>query len=119
MEEVRAVARLPCLAQPGRPEVPVRTDVLGDCAEVAPEILDRRPAPVPVAVVNAVNDEPGLEHERVRHHRVVVGIGVLLDVEIFWILRPASDRKVQVAPTEARNSRVTAMLSVEIVTMRV
>ena len=37
----------------------------------------------------------------------------------FWILRPASDRKVQLAPTEARNSRVTAILSVETVTMPV
>ena len=27
-------------------------------------------------------DEPGLEHERVRDHRVVVGVGVLLDVEV-------------------------------------
>ena len=29
-----------------------------------------------------MDDEPGLEHERVRDHRVVLGVGVLLDVEI-------------------------------------
>ena len=29
-----------------------------------------------------MDHEPGLEHERVRDHRVVAGVGVLLDVEI-------------------------------------
>ncbi len=29
-----------------------------------------------------MHDEPGLQHERVRDHRVVVGVGVLLDVEV-------------------------------------
>ena len=51
-------------------------------AEVAPEVVDRRTTPEPVAVVDAVHDEPGLEHERVRDHRIVVGVGVLLDVEV-------------------------------------
>jgi hypothetical protein len=37
----------------------------------------------------------------------------------FWTLRPASDTNVQVAPTEVRTSRVSTMLSVEMVTMRV
>ena len=43
---------------------------------------DRGAPPEPVAVVDAVDDEPGLEHERVRDHRVVLGVGVLLDVEV-------------------------------------
>jgi hypothetical protein len=38
--------------------------------------------PEPVAVVDSVDDEAGLEHKRVRDHRVVFGVGVLLDVEI-------------------------------------
>ena len=47
-----------------------------------PEVGDRRATPEPVAVVDAVDDEPRLEHERVRDHRVVLGVGVLLDVEV-------------------------------------
>src|SRR5215471_3042520 len=48
-----------------------------------PEIDDGRATPKPVTVVDGVDDEPRLEHERVRDHRVVLGIGVLFDVEIF------------------------------------
>ena len=51
-------------------------------AQVVPEVVDRRAPPEPVAVVDAVDDEPGLEHERVRDHRVVLGVRVLLDVEV-------------------------------------
>ena len=39
-------------------------------------------APEPVAVVEAVDDQTRLEHQRVRDHRVVVGVGVLGDVEV-------------------------------------
>ena len=52
------------------------------CAQVVPQVVDRRTAPEPVAVVDAVDDQPRLEHEGVRDHRVVVGVGVLLDVQI-------------------------------------
>jgi len=51
-----------------------------------------------------LDDEPGLEHECMRDHRVVLGVGVLLDVEVFWTIRPGSSRNVHWAPTEARNS---------------
>jgi len=51
-------------------------------AQVAAQVIEGRPAPEPVAVVNAVNDQSRLEHERVRDHRVVKGVGVLLDIEI-------------------------------------
>ena len=47
-----------------------------------PEIDDRRSAPEPVPVVDAVDHEARPEHERVRDHRVVLGIGILLNVEI-------------------------------------
>ncbi len=53
-----------------------------------PEVIDRRSAPEPVAVIDAVNDQAWLEHERVRDHRVVVRVGVLLDVE-FFLDRPS------------------------------
>src|SRR5918997_5549055 len=96
--EARAVTRLPRLAEPRRLGVPVRTNLPGDGAQVTPEILGRRPAPVPVAVVDAVDDEPGLEHERVRHHRVVKGVGVLLDVEVLLDLAPGVGQEGPVRP---------------------
>ena len=80
--EVRMIAGIPGLAQAGRAQIPVRADLLRHGAQIAAEIFDRRPAPEPVAVVDAVDDKARLEHERVRDHRIVLGIGVLLDVEV-------------------------------------
>ena len=39
-------------------------------------------APEPIAVVDAVDHQARFEDGRVRDHRVVLGIGVLLDVEV-------------------------------------
>src|SRR5215213_10603095 len=80
--EGRAVARVPGLAEAAHAEVPVGADLGADRAQVVAEVDERRAPPEPVAVVDAVDDEPRLEHERVRDHRVVLGVGVLLDVEI-------------------------------------
>src|SRR5215468_10323610 len=62
----RVVARVPGLPEAGCGQVPVRADLAGHLAEVVAEVLDRRPAPEPVAVVNAVDDEARLEHQGVR-----------------------------------------------------
>src|SRR6476646_2518932 len=78
----RVVAGLPVLAEAGRAQVRVRADLAGHLAKVAAKVLERGPAPEPVAVVDAEDDQSRLEHERVRDHRVVVGVGVLLDVEV-------------------------------------
>src|SRR4051794_35621460 len=69
--EGRVVARVPRLAEPGRREVPVGTDLACDGPQVLAEVLDRGASPEPVAVVDLVDDEARLEHERVRDHRVV------------------------------------------------
>ena len=53
-----------------------------DGAEVVPEVIDGRASPEPVTVINAVDRQARLEHKCVRDHRVVLGIGVLLDVEV-------------------------------------
>ena len=81
--EMREVAPVPRLAQSRRAQVPIRADLTRRCAQVLPQIVDRRPPPVPVAVIDAVNDQSRLEHERVRNHRIVLGVGVLRDVEVF------------------------------------
>src|SRR3954465_10144822 len=80
--EGRPVARVPGVAQPGGAEVPVGTDLARHRPQIVPQVDYRGASPEPVAVVDAVDDEPGLEHERVGDHRVVFGVGVLLDVEV-------------------------------------
>jgi hypothetical protein len=80
--EAREVTRIPCLAESRRAQVPVGTDFARHRAQIIPEVCDRRAAPKPVAVVDAVDHEPWLEHERVRNHRIVFGVGILLDVEV-------------------------------------
>jgi hypothetical protein len=57
--ERREVAGVPCLAEAGCAQVPVRADLAGHGAQVTAEVLDRRAAPEPVAVVDAVDDQPG------------------------------------------------------------
>src|SRR5438552_1186433 len=80
--EVRIVARVPRVAQPRSAEVPIGADLARGGAQIAAKIVDRGPSPEPVAVVDAVNDKARLEHQSVRDHRVVVGVGVLLDIEV-------------------------------------
>src|SRR5206468_411616 len=80
--ETREVTRIPCLAESRSTQIPVWADFLGHGAQVVPKIGDRRTAPEPVAVIDAVNHESRLEHERMRDHRIVLGVGVLLNVEI-------------------------------------
>src|SRR5829696_5208859 len=80
--EARVVARGPGFAEPRRAQIPVRADLARRRAQVTPQVVDRRASPEPVAVVDAVHDQARLEHERVRDHRVVVGVGVLLDVKV-------------------------------------
>src|SRR5262245_1360817 len=63
-------------------DVPVGTASLEDGAQVEAQLLHRRPAEKPVAVVDLVDTKAGLEHERVRDHRVVLRVRVLRDVEI-------------------------------------
>src|SRR5215207_4153487 len=77
--ERRVVARFPRVTQLGRSEVPVGMDLAEDLAQIAPQVIEGRPPPKPVAVVDAVDHEPGLQYERVGNHRVVYGVGVLLD----------------------------------------
>jgi hypothetical protein len=47
-----------------------------------PKIGGGGPPPEPIAVIDAVDDESWLEHERVRNHRIVLRVGILRDVEV-------------------------------------
>src|SRR5580692_6545838 len=80
--ETREVTRIPCLAESRSTQIPVWADFTRHGAQVAPKIGDRRTAPEPVAVIDAVDHETRFEHERMRDHRIVLGVGVLLNVEI-------------------------------------
>ena len=80
--EGRQVARIPCLAEPRSFQIPVGADLARHGPQVMPEIDDRRPAPEPIAVIDAVDDESRLEHERMRDHRIVLRVGVFRDIQI-------------------------------------
>ena len=111
-------ALLPRRFEFGRCDVPVRPAFPGNGTQILAEIFHRGPAEEPVAVVDLVNDQAGLEDNRVRNHGIVVGIGVLGDVEIFLDFRAGSERNGQCAPTPVRYSFVSVILSVLIVTSR-
>jgi hypothetical protein len=81
--EARKVAPVPCLAESRQAQIPVGTNFARHSAQIVPEICDRRATPKPVAVLDAVDHEARLENERVRNHRIVFGVGILLDVEVF------------------------------------
>ena len=51
--------------------------------EVLPKILECRPAEKPIAVVDLVDDEAWFQNDDVGNHRIMVGICVFSDVEIF------------------------------------
>src|SRR5215471_19811011 len=80
--EGRVVPGVPGLPQPGRAEVPVRADLARCRAQVTPKVVERRTAPEPIAVVDAMDDQARLEHQRVRDHWVVFWVGVLGDVKV-------------------------------------
>jgi hypothetical protein len=80
--EGRVVARIPRLAKTGGAQVPIRSDLAHHGPQAVPEVHDRRTAPEPVAIVDAMDHEPRFEHEGVPNHRVVLRIGVLLNVEV-------------------------------------
>ena len=55
--EPRQVARVPCLAESRGAQVPVGADIARHRAQIVPEVCDRRAAPKPLAVIDAVNQE--------------------------------------------------------------
>ena len=69
--EGREVASRPGRAEPRGAQIPVLADLAHRRAQVPPQVAERGAPPEPVAVVDAVNDQPRLEYERVRDHRVM------------------------------------------------
>src|SRR4029453_2516290 len=80
--ETCLVALLPGCALIRAADVPIGTAALQHRAQVEAQFLHRRPAEEPVAVVDLVDAQAGLEHPRVRDHRIVMRVGVFGDIEI-------------------------------------
>jgi hypothetical protein len=66
-----------------RGDVPVGAAFLADRPQILPKLFHCRTAEIPVAVIDLMDDKAGLQHEDVRNHRIVNGIGIFGDVEIF------------------------------------
>jgi hypothetical protein len=73
---------LPSCSEVGRRDVPIRPAFLGYGAEVLTEFLRGGPTEEPIAIVDLINDETGLERDHMGDHRVD-RIGIFGDVEIF------------------------------------
>jgi hypothetical protein len=82
----------------GRCYVPVRPPLPGDNAQVLTEIFESGPTEKPVAIVNLVNDQTGLQHDHVGDHRIVVGVRIFGDVEIFLDRAPHVGKEGPVRP---------------------
>ena len=80
--EARVITGIPCIAESRGAQIPVWADFARHDAQIVPKIDDRWTSPEPITVINAVDDEAWLEDDRMRDHRIVLGVGVLLDVEV-------------------------------------
>jgi hypothetical protein len=76
-------ALLPRRFKFGRCDVPVRPAFFANGTQVLAEIFQSGPAEEPVAVVDLINDQTGLEDNHVGDHGIVDSIRVFGDVEIF------------------------------------
>ena len=81
--EALLAALLPRGFELRRGDVPIGPAFPADGSQVQAKLFDRGPSEEPVAIVDPVDHEAGLQHDHVRDHRIVEGIGVLGDVEIF------------------------------------
>src|SRR5258708_3330942 len=68
---MRLVAIRPGGSLLGAVDVPIGTAALQHGAQVEPQFFHRRPAEKPVTVVDLVDTQARLEHQRVRDHRIV------------------------------------------------
>jgi hypothetical protein len=88
---------------PGVPQIPVRANFTRHGAQIVPKIDDRWTAPEPVAIIDAVDHEARLEYEHMRDHRIVIGVGVLLDFEILLNRSVGGGKEGPLRSTDARN----------------
>src|SRR6266436_5001312 len=76
-------AQLPRRFEFGRRDVPVRPAFLEDRTQVLAEFFQSGPSEEPIAHVDLINDELGLEDDDVGDHGIVERVGVFGNVEIF------------------------------------
>src|SRR4030095_5504740 len=80
--EIRLLILCPRGALLRAADVPVGAASLQHGAQVEAQFLHCRPAEEPVAVIDLVDAQARLEHQRVRDHRIVMRVGVFRDVEV-------------------------------------
>src|SRR5712664_1871287 len=80
--EVLIFTAFPSGFQFGPSNVPVRTAFLQHRTQVLPKLFNGRSAEKPVAIVDLEYNETRFEDDDMRDHRIVLGVGVLSDVEI-------------------------------------
>jgi hypothetical protein len=84
-----------------RCDIPIWTTLLRDGSKVLTKIFKRGAAEEPIPVVDLVYDQPRFQHDNVGNHRIVVGVGVFGNVEIF-LNRSSGVAQDQCQPTPGR-----------------
>src|SRR6266581_5108871 len=74
-------------------KIPVWSHLARHLSQVLPQILCRRSSPKPVAIINLVDDQTWLQHERMGNHWIVMWIGVLLNIKVLLHLTPRVGEK--------------------------
>src|SRR6202040_1425633 len=92
-KETRLLALRPSSSPLRTADIPIGSATLQHGAQVEAQLLHRRPAEEPVTVVNLVDAQARLEHQRVRDHRIVMRVGIFRDVEIFLHFAPGVREK--------------------------
>src|SRR5713101_7626462 len=76
-------ALFPSGFQFGASDVPVRAVLPQHGTQVLPKLFDGRPAKKPVAVIDLEYNQTWFEDDDIRDHRIVLGVRVFGDVEVF------------------------------------
>src|SRR5262249_33423553 len=77
----------------GGGDVPIRSALLEHRAQVLTQFFHGRPPEEPVAHIDLVNHQAWLEDDRVWNHWIVIGIGVLGNIEILLNDAPRIGKK--------------------------
>lgn len=69
-------------------DIPIGSALSENCKQILAKIFDCESAKEPVAVVDLVNDKTGLKHDRVWNHRIMQGVRVFGNIEVFLNYTP-------------------------------
>lgn len=95
------ITLLPCCFQVRMCDIPIGPALSENRTQILAKVFDCRPTKEPVAVVDFVNDKPGLKHDGVWNHRIVQGVRVFGNIEVFLKYTPGIGQERPVGTNSA------------------